>query len=184
MEDVALPPADCKSEDGQPMTEGKGIEVGNIFQLGTHYSTRMARAVFTDSDGKGKPYYMGCYGIGIGRTMGTVVEVHNDDKGILWPKSVTPYHVHLISLQGGEKEAEKLYEDLKKAGIDVLYDDRDERPGMKFNDADLIGIPLRLVVSKRTIEKDGVEWKERSAKDSSEVKLSEVIKRVGEYYAY
>ncbi|MFH1012806.1 MAG: His/Gly/Thr/Pro-type tRNA ligase C-terminal domain-containing protein, partial [Candidatus Peregrinibacteria bacterium] len=181
--DIALPPADCQTADGKKLLEGRGIEVGNIFQLGTHYSTRMARAMFTDESGKGKPYYMGCYGIGIGRSMAAVVEVHHDDKGILWPKSVAPYQVHLLSLPGGEKEADKLYEKLLGAGVEVLYDDRDERAGVKLNDADLIGIPIRLLLSERTLKEKGVEWKERSKKDTESIKLSQVLKAVQDFYS-
>ncbi len=180
--DVALPPAGCKSEDGQDLSEGRGIEVGNIFQLGTHYSDKMARAVFTDSDGKDKPFYMGCYGIGVGRTMGTVVEVFNDEKGILWPKAIAPYQVYLISIGDVAEEAEKLYEKMLSEGIEVLYDDREERPGVKLNDADLIGIPLRLVISSRTLEKDAVEWKERSEAEAKEVKMADVVKLIKDYY--
>jgi prolyl-tRNA synthetase len=181
--DIAVPPEGCKTEDGEGLIEGKGIEVGNIFQLGTHYTTRMDRSTFTDKDGKGKPYYMGCYGIGIGRTMATIVEVHNDEKGIIWPKSVAPFHVHLLSLDGGQEAAEKLYAELQAEGIDVLYDDRDERAGAKLNDADLIGIPVRILISKRTLEKDSVEWKLRSESEASEVKLAEVISEVKQVYA-
>jgi len=180
--DIALPPAECRTEDGRKLIEGKGIEVGNIFQLGTHYSDKMTRAVFTDQDGKEKPYYMGCYGIGVGRTMGTIVEVFNDEKGIIWPKFVAPYHVHLVSIGDVAKDADKLHKKFLEKGIEVLYDDRDERAGVKLNDADLIGIPLRIVISSRTLEKDSVEWKERSVKEAEDVKLKDVVKLVKEYY--
>ncbi len=184
--DIAIPPANCKSEEGKKLIEGRGIEVGNIFQLGTHYSSRMARAVFTDQDGKEKPYYMGCYGIGIGRTMATIVEVSNDENGIIWPKSVTPYEVHLVNLGSEESvknRADRLHEDLEKAGISVLYDDRDESAGIKLKDADLIGIPLRLVVSSRTMSKNSVEWKERDQKDAKGVTFDALIGEVKAYYA-
>lgn len=180
--DVALPPADCKSADGKPMIEGKGIEVGNIFQLGTHYSNLMARAVFMDQDGSEKPYYMGCYGIGIGRTLATIVETHHDDKGIIWPKIIAPYQVYLISLGEVQKEADKLYDALLAQGIEVLYDDRNERAGVKFNDADLIGIPVRIVVSSKTLEKDSAEWKERDCAEAKMVQLEEVIGQVKKFY--
>ena len=182
MADIALPPKDCKTEDGKELTEGKGIEVGNIFQLGTHYSTKMSRAVFTDNDGKEKPYYMGCYGIGVGRTMGTIVEKFNDKKGIIWPKSIAPFQVYLVSIGDVDKEAQDLYEKMLNEGIEVLYDDRDERPGRKLNDADLIGIPLRIVVSSRTLEKESVEWKERGNDDLKGVKMSDVVELIKEYY--
>lgn len=181
--DIALPPPGCLSEDGKKLIEGKGIEVGNIFQLGTHYSTRMAKAVFADKDGQGKPYYMGCYGIGIGRTLGTIVEAHHDDKGMLWPKSVAPFQVHLLSLGDVAAEADKLYDELTAAGFEVLYDDRDERAGVKLNDADLIGIPLRLVLSERTLKEKSVEWKARAEKEAKVVKRGEVIAAARAFYA-
>lgn len=180
--DLAMPPENCETEDGKKLIEGRGIEVGNIFQLGTHYSDKMARAVFADSDGKTKPYYMGCYGIGVGRTMGTVVEVYHDDNGIIWPKNIAPYQVHMVSIKGAEEEADKLYEKMLEQGIEVLYDDRNERPGSKLNDADLIGIPVRIVVSSRTLEKNSVEWKERSESEAEMVKLDDVINKVEEFY--
>lgn len=184
--DIALPPADCKTSDGKKLREGKGIEVGNIFQLGTHYTTRMAGALYTDQDGTEKPYYMGCYGIGIGRTMATVVEVHHDEKGIIWPKSIAPYQVHLVSL-GGDKDVVKasdsLYEKLTKAGVEVLYDDRDKTAGVKLADSDLIGIPVRLLISARTLEKKAVEWKERDKKEAEQVPLTEIGKKVKLYYS-
>ncbi len=184
--DIALPPTDCQTEDGKKLVEGKGIEVGNIFQLGTHYTTRMKNSLFMDRDGKEKPYYMGCYGIGIGRTLATVVETLNDENGIMWPKAITPYQIHLVSLGKDEKVAEaadKLYDELEKAGIEVLYDDRDKQAGVKLADADLIGIPVRLVVSNRTLEADSAEWKERNKTDSENVKLTEIEKKVKLYYA-
>ena len=184
--DIAIPPANCKSEEGKKLMEGRGIEVGNIFQLGTHYSSKMKGAVFMDQDGKDKPYYMGCYGIGVGRTMATIVEVSNDENGIIWPKSVTPYEVHLLNLGSEESvksRADRLHEDLKKAGVSVLYDDRDESAGIKLKDADLIGIPLRLVVSSRTMSKNSVEWKERSQKDAKGVTFDALIGEIKSYYA-
>ncbi|MFH0820976.1 MAG: proline--tRNA ligase [Candidatus Peregrinibacteria bacterium] len=180
--DIALACEGHMALSGKKLVEKKGIEVGNIFQLGTHYSSRMAKAVFTDQNGQLKPYYMGCYGIGIGRTMGAIVEIHHDDKGVIWPKSVAPYQVHLTSLPGGEKEADKLYDQLLEAGMEVFYDDRDERAGVKFADADLIGIPLRLVISERTLKNKAVEWKERAQKESKEVKLNEIVKEVKKFY--
>jgi prolyl-tRNA synthetase len=184
--DIAVPPTECKTENNKKLIEGRGIEVGNIFQLGTHYSSKMSNAVFTDKDGKGKPYYMGCYGIGIGRTMGTVVEVHNDENGIIWPKAITPYEVHLISLGNDEaviKKADEIHETLEKAGISVLYDDRDERAGEKLNDADLIGIPLRLIISARTLEKNSVEWKERTNAESKGVGFGVLADEIKKFYS-
>lgn len=184
--DIALPPVGCATEGGQPLEEGRGIEVGNIFQLGTHYSTKMAKAVFVDKDGKTKPYYMGCYGIGVGRTLATIVEVNHDDKGIVWPKSVTPYKVHLVHL-GKEPEtvarAEALSAHLEQNGYDVLWDDRDAGAGEKLNDADLIGIPVRIVVSARALEKGGVEWKERAVAESLILPEDALLDRLSSFYA-
>lgn len=184
--DIASPPMECQTKDGKKLVEGKGIEVGNIFQLGTHYTNLMKGSVFTDQDGKEKPYYMGCYGIGIGRTLATVVEVHNDENGILWPKSITPYHVHLVGLGKDEKvneACEKLHDLLEKAGIEVLYDDRDKQAGVKLADADLIGIPVRLVISNRTLEGASAEWKERSRKEAEMVSLTDIEKKVKIFYS-
>ncbi len=120
---------------------------------------------------------MGCYGIGLPRLLSTIVEVHHDEKGIIWPREVAPFQVHLISLPSTEprkveKAAEKLHKDLQKKGVEVLYDDRAKSPGEKFTDADLIGIPIRLVVSERTLAKDSVEVKKRSEKKIKLVKLN------------
>ncbi|MBN2087853.1 proline--tRNA ligase [Candidatus Peregrinibacteria bacterium] len=185
MGDIALPPTNCKSEDGKKLLEGKGIEVGNIFQLGTHYTDKMKGCNFTDKDGTEKPFYMGCYGIGIGRTMGTIVEVHNDENGIIWPKSVTPYEVHMVTIGSDgvvTKKAQELYDEIEKQGMSVLLDDRDERPGSKLKDADLIGIPLRIVISNRTLEKNGVEWKERTDKEAKDVKMEDIISEIKKFY--
>ena len=127
----------------------------------------MKGAVFIDADGREKPYYMGCYGIGIGRTLATIVEKYHDAKGILWPREVAPFAAHLISLPGGEAKARELYQKLTHAGIEVLWDDRDVSAGTKFADCDLIGIPYRIVVSQKTGDK--IEFKERK---SSETKLA------------
>jgi len=160
----------------------KGIEVGNIFQLGLHYSTKMSNALFTDSDGKNKPYYMGCYGIGLGRTLATIVERYHDERGIIWPISVAPYHVHLLSLgEEYNEQAEDVYNNLLSAGIEVLWDDRSGiTPGEKFADADLIGIPLRLVISKRSLESGGAEIKMRSEDSSEIIKDNNVLNIVKE----
>ena len=172
--DIAMAKDEFLSENGSILKESKGIEVGNIFQLGHHYSKKM-KAVFINKDGKEKFYYMGCYGIGIDRTMATIVEMFNDDKGIIWPEAVAPFRIYLISLNKNSK-AEKLYQDLQKAGIEVLYDDReDSSAGAKFADADLIGCPYRLVVSKKTLEKDSVEIKKRNSEKCELVKINSLI---------
>lgn len=130
-----------------------GIEVGNIFKLGTKYSEPLG-LTYKDQDGVEKPVIMGCYGLGLGRLMGTVVEVLGDEKGIVWPDSVAPFHAHLVDLSNGDETIKKmsddLYADLVKAGVEVLYDDRDLRAGEKFADSDLIGIPYRIIVGKQS----------------------------------
>jgi len=160
------------------LIEKKGIEVGNIFQLGLHYSTKMKDAVFVDKDGKEKPYYMGCYGIGIGRTLAAIVEIHHDEKGIVWPENVAPYKMHLVGLDLKDeiisKRTNDVYKKLVDAGIEVLFDDRNESAGTKFSDADLIGIPYRLVVSKRTGDK--IEVKKRSEVKAELMNFEQVLK--------
>jgi len=156
------------------------IEMGHVFKLGTCYSEWM-KANFVDNDGKSKPIVMGCYGIGISRLLAGIVESSHDDKGIIWPKSVAPFVVELVSLGKDEavlKKTEELYNELLEAGVEVLYDDRDDSAGVKLNDADLIGVPLRILVSSRTLEKESVEWKERSAKEAEIVSLKDLRGRV------
>ena len=159
------------------LREKRGIEVGNIFQLGHHYSNLMKNATFIDSDGKAKPYYMGCYGIGIGRTMATIVEKHNDEAGIIWPKAIAPYAVHLVSLNGAEEFAQEVYAYLLSNNVEVLWDDRSESAGRKFADADLLGMPHRLVVSPRNEEQ--VEYKARASSEaivlSKEAALEKIV---------
>jgi prolyl-tRNA synthetase len=151
-----------KKED---LVEEKSIEVGNIFPLGTKYSSALG-LVFIDKDGVKSPVVMGSYGIGLGRVMGTIVETLSDEKGIVWPEAIAPFKVHLISL--GEKGsasfvyAEKIYTELQQKGIEVLFDDRPTRAGEKFADSELIGIPIRVVVSDKTLEKNGLEVKRRT----------------------
>lgn len=158
---VKLRAGDHCPECGQILAEGKSIEVGNVFPLGTKYSAAMG-VYFSDKEGSKKPIVMGCYGMGPSRTMGAVVEVHHDEKGIIWPREVAPFPAHLITIGRTGKAAERVYQDLQKQGIEVLYDDRaDKRPGEKFAEADLMGIPVRLVVSERTLEKNSVEIKKR-----------------------
>lgn len=143
-------------------TEEKSIEVGNIFPLGTKYAEAMG-LWFRDEEGSEKPVVMGSYGIGLGRLLGTVVEVFADDKGIVWPASLAPYDVHMVVLDGKDEEAKKIAQNIEQSGADVLYDDRpDASAGEKFADADLIGIPWRIVVSKRTVEQNQIEIKERN----------------------
>jgi prolyl-tRNA synthetase len=152
----------------------KSIEVGNIFPLGTWYAERM-RVYYTDREGKKKPVWFGSYGIGPTRVMGTLVEVSHDDKGVIWFPQVAPFDVHILRL-GKDKETEKIYKALIDVGIDVLYDDRDAQAGEKFGDCDLIGIPVRLVVSEKTGDK--IEWKERASDKAELLSLDEVIKKL------
>jgi len=170
------------------LKEAKSIEVGNTFPLGTKYSEDM-EAFFTDREGRKKPVIMGSYGIGISRVMGAIVEVHHDKMGIIWPKEVSPFQVHLIEILSGGRGSEKIrkviqriYQDLQKSNIEVLYDDRkDKTAGEKFAEADLIGIPYRLVVSEKTLRKKCVEIKKRSEKEARLIKIqstkSEILKK-------
>lgn len=166
--------------NGHPLIAKKGIEVGNIFQLGLHYSSKMEGAHFIDEKGEAKPYYMGCYGIGLARTLATIVEVSNDEKGIVWPSSVAPYQVHLVGLDlddaSVKARVEEVYSRLLAAGVEVLFDDRNVRAGEKFADADLIGIPVRVVVSKKTGDK--LEVKRRNQKETEFASLEEIIKKI------
>jgi len=174
-----IPCPKCK----KPLEEIKAVEGGNIFKLGTKFSNAFGLN-FADNDGKLKPVVMGCYGIGTTRLVGTIVEAKHDEKGMIWPKSVAPYLVHLISLGNDEsvlKDAENLYEKLNKEGIEVLFDDRDAGAGVKLNDADLIGLPLRIVISKRTLESQGVEWKERTNTESEVVAIADLVKKIKEF---
>lgn len=183
--DIAMAqPGFLSVKSRQPLIEKKGIEVGNIFQLGYHYTSLMKGANFTDVDNTEKPYYMGCYGIGLGRTLATIVEKYHDDKGIIWPESVAPFKVHLISLVGKENAevqaaADKLYADLQDAGVEVLYDDRaDVSAGEKFADSDLMGIPNRIVVSTKTLAEASVELKKRSDSNIAMVSITEVVSNI------
>ena len=170
---------DLYPETGEKYEIYKSIEVGNIFQLGYYYSKKMKGAEFTDQEGKGNPYYMGCYGIGIDRTMATIVEKYHDDKGLIWPKQVAPFDVHLVTLGEDEKvmqESERVYKELQGKGFDVLWDEREGLgAGEKLGDADLIGIPVRLVVSSRSIDQGGVELKYRDKKDSEVLSMEKLL---------
>lgn len=177
--DIALAKAGMKNDKGQELKEGKGIEIGNIFQLGYHYTNLMHDAEYTDQQGKRQKYYMGCYGIGIGRTMAAVAEIMSDDKGLVWPENIAPFKVYLVRL--GEdnsviKATDNLYDELQKAGIEVLYDDREVRAGEKFADADLIGIPHRIVVSDKTLKANKFEYKKRDKTESKLLTLEDLKK--------
>jgi len=180
--DIALAKEGYLAPEGnQKLIEKRGIEVGNIFQLGHHYTSLMKGAEYTDEQGKLQKYYMGCYGIGIGRTLAAIVESHHDDKGIVWPKNIAPYRVYLVRIgveSTARKVADELYGQLKDQGVEVLYDDRDVRPGEKFADADLIGIPFRVVVSEKTVAESKVELKERTSQETVLLDGDALIKKL------
>lgn len=165
---------------GKPLCVTRGIEVGNIFKLGTKYSKPM-NAVYTDVDGKTKPYVMGCYGIGVTRTAAAAVEAHYDEHGIKWPISIAPYHLTIIPVNILDelqmKVSTELYEKLQKAGVEVVLDDRDERAGVKFKDADLIGFPYRITVGK-TINEGLVEFKTRETGDVEKIAPDEAAQKI------
>lgn len=177
--------------EGEPLSDGsgparfaEGIEVGQVFKLGTKYSESM-NATFLDNQGKAQPLLMGCYGIGVSRTLSAIVEQNNDENGIIWPKSVTPFDLHLITINPKKDDqrelADQLYTQLKE-NYDVLYDDRKERAGVKFNDADLIGLPVRVVVGKNAAE-GIVEVKRRDTGESEEVYVDNLINYVNTLYS-
>ena len=167
----------CRGE----LSSVRGIEVGHVFKLGTFISERFG-ASFLDNDGRSRPIVMGSYGIGLGRLLAAIVERGHDDKGIIWPLSIAPYQVHLCPLHLDKSAvlstAEKTYEQLQKEGIEVLFDDRDDSPGVKFNDADLLGIPLRLTLSPRTLQSQSAEAKWRTEKEAQLLPLDDLTARV------
>ena len=162
---------------GKNLRTCRGVEVGNIFKLGTRYSDSLG-CMYLDRDGKLKPVIMGSYGIGVGRLLACVAEEYHDGRGLAWPITVAPYQIHLIALKGGEEVANSLYTALESNELEVLYDDRDESPGVKFNDADLIGIPLRLTVGERSLKEGGVELKHRRGNELTIVHLNKVVQMV------
>ena len=160
--------------------EKRGIEVGQVFYLGTKYSKKM-HAVYLDENGKEQLMEMGCYGIGIGRTAAAAIEQNYDDKGIIWPLAIAPFHVEVISV--GEdakvkKMAEDVYDELGYAGLEVLFDDRDERPGVKFADADLIGIPYHAIIGKKAVEEGKIELKVRKTSERKMVDAKHIVNLV------
>ena len=165
---------------GAPVKHARGIEVGQVFKLGTKYSEAM-NAVYKDENQKDQLIVMGCYGIGVTRTLSAIVEQHHDENGIIWPVSVAPYHAIITVVKPKDEEqskvAENIYDQLSKAGVEVLLDDRDERPGVKFKDADLLGIPVRITVGKRASE-GIVEYKLRREQDKSEKTIEQAVKDV------
>ena len=188
VDDIALAEAGHACADcGAALRTVRGVEVGNIFQLGTRYSDALG-ASFLDEQGRERPVIMGSYGIGVGRLLACAAEEHNDDDGLSLPVTVAPYEVHLVSLAKSEgpaqSAAEALYEELNSAGVEILYDDRGENPGVKFNDADLIGCPVRVTVGDRGLKKGTLEVKLRGASGrGEEVPVAEVAARVREELA-
>ncbi|MFC1687287.1 aminoacyl--tRNA ligase-related protein [Patescibacteria group bacterium] len=169
-------------ECGLSLQESKGIEVGNIFKLGTKFSSAIG-ATFTASDGSKKPIIMASYGIGPGRLMGTIVEISHDKDGIIWPKEISPFNVHLIQLSNDSKiakKAELFYNTCQKSDFSVLYDDRNESTGVKLHDADLLGIPMRIVISQKNGEK--LECKFRNENKSISISEKEVISSLKKFY--
>jgi prolyl-tRNA synthetase len=178
--------ARARAGEGCPRCGGKlsaspGVEVGHTFKLGTIISQKLG-ALFVDSNGISQPIVMGSYGIGLGRLLAVVIEQHHDNKGIIWPLTIAPYQVYLCPLYIENLHvattAESLYADLKSQGLEVLFDDRSESPGVKFNDADLLGIPVRITVSPRTLKKSCVEIKLRSEGKSQLMPLEGIVTRL------
>jgi prolyl-tRNA synthetase len=179
------------ARDRCPRCEGRfvlqrGIEVGQVFYLGTKYSEAL-KATVLDAEGKERVLEMGCYGIGVTRTMAAAIEQNHDEAGIVWPMPLAPFHVVIVPVSVTDERlratAERLHDELVARGIDVLLDDRDERPGVKFKDADLIGCPLRITVGPRALERDAVELKRRTEKTATEVPIAEAAAHVAEMVA-
>lgn len=181
---------DACPQCGATLAVGKGIEAGNIFDLGHKFSEAFEFEITTE-DGKKQPVFMGCYGIGVTRLVGTIVEASHDDDGIIWPTSVAPMPVHLVSLSSKdadtqakiEETAEGIHDDAAKEGIEILWDDREASTGEKLADADLLGLPVRIIVSERTLKDDGVEWKERTSSEKKLVKFADVMEDLKNFSA-
>lgn len=174
----------CPSGKGH-LKAYRGIEVGHVFYLGTKYSKKM-NATFLDANGRAQPFEMGCYGIGVTRTVQAAIEQCHDADGIIWPKSIAPYDVHICLLDVKDEKivgfTEELYQGLQKAGLEVLLDDRDERPGVKFKDADLLGMPLRIVIGKKGVDAGEIEVVVRKTKATHKVKLNELRDQILKLY--
>ena len=169
-----------RCETGQLQTH-RGIEVGQVFYLGTKYSETMG-ATYLDAEGRERPIEMGCYGIGISRMMAAAVEQNHDANGIIWPISIAPFQVLILPINYKDEKlraaADKLYRDLQQRGVDVLLDERDERPGVKFKDADLIGIPLRVTIGAKSLEKGCIELRTRREGKTDEIPLAEAVQKI------
>jgi prolyl-tRNA synthetase len=166
---------------GEPVRIVRGVEVGNTFKLGTRYS-RALDVTFLDEAGNAQYVVMASYGIGVGRLIGCIAEGCHDERGLIWPVTVAPFEVYLVGLDLDDETicsaAERMYSALQDAGIEVLYDDRRERAGVKFNDADLLGMPLRVTVSRRTLDKDGIELKDRASGEQRLIPMSGAVETV------
>lgn len=175
---VAATDGDLCLQCGAPLRTARGVEVGNIFKLGTRY-TEAVGGMYLDRDGKEKPVIMGCYGIGSGRLLSCVIEEHHDAHGIRFPISVAPYHVYCVAMSQRDAEvtriAERLYHDAWQHGVEMLLDDRDATPGVKLNDADLLGLPLRLTIGPRSLKAGGAELKHRDVDDTRIIPIDEVM---------
>jgi len=166
---------------GQGLSVDRGIEVGHVFQLGTKYSEALD-ATYTDDGGVDHPMTMGCYGIGVSRIVTAVVEEHHDEHGIAWPEALAPYRIHLIALpgkgdtaEGVRAAADTIYNDLRAAGVSVLYDDRDASPGVKFADADLLGMPVRITVGAKGLARGVIERRSRATGEQDELPLADAV---------
>jgi prolyl-tRNA synthetase len=168
---------------GRPLGTWRGIEVGQIFKLGTKYS-RIMKATFLDEEGKEHPFVMGCYGIGVTRTVAAAIEQNNDKDGIIWPISIAPFEVHVLPTNVSDPElkeaAESIYEGLTGLGIQVLLDDRDERPGNKFKDADLVGTPIRVTVGEKSLKEGKVELRMRATGEVVKIEKGDAVARIAE----
>ena len=168
---------------GRPLKGARGIEVSQVFQLGTKYSEAMG-ATFADENGEEKPFIMGCYGVGVSRTLAAVVEQHNDEHGIIWPVSIAPYEVSIIPLDPKMDDCaascSSIADALCEAGIEVVIDDRDERPGVKFADNDLMGFPYQVIIGKRGLKNGTVELKDRATGEREDVAVESVAAKVAE----
>ena len=171
---------------GNSLVTGPGLELGHTFKLGTKYSAAM-HADFLGPDGRESPIFMGCYGIGLDRLLSAVVDANHDDRGIVWPASIAPYQIHLVGLNLDRPEvaiaADRLYDDLRRQNVEVLYDDRQESPGVKFADADLIGLPLRVTVSQRTLKQNSLELTPRRTRENSLVPADLAVETISKHSA-
>ena len=171
----------CPRCDAGKLQTHRGIEVGQVFYLGTKYSEKMG-ATYLDAEGREQPIEMGCYGIGISRMVAAAIEQNHDANGIIWPLSIAPFQVLVLPINYKEEKlrdaAEKLYQDLQRAGVEVLLDDRDERAGVKFKDADLIGIPLRVTIGAKGLDKGCIELRTRRDGKTDEVPLGDAVKTI------